>query len=257
MSEVKKKQLLYMQLRDSILADYKDKPYYSPLPGERELCDIYSVSRPTVRKALEILEDERCIIRLTGKGAFFIGNKEFVDANNDMRFSDIAFYNQVSLRGDYTSSKVLLQKIEIADKEVAVMLRLPKNAKVFHLERLRYINGKLYSLANAYIPYELCPELTEYDFSDRSLHNTLCQYGHVPFKADKTIEISKASEYDAMHLDLKPGDPISISSTVTYDEQGNMLEYAVTRADAYKTLIQMQVYNQDHVKDKVMREKRQ
>ena len=60
-----------------------------------------------------------------------------------------------------------------------------------------------------------------------------------------------------MHLDLKPGDPISISSTVTYDEQGNMLEYAVTRADAYKTLIQMQVYNQDHVKDKVMREKRQ
>lgn len=87
-----------------------------------------------------------------------------MDANNDMRFSDIAFYNQVSLRGDYTSSKVLLQKIEIADKEVAVMLRLPKNAKVFHLERLRYINGKLYSLANAYIPYELCPELTEYDF---------------------------------------------------------------------------------------------
>ena len=41
------------------------------------------------------------------------------------------------------------------------------------------------------------------------------------------------------------------------EDYGHMLEYAVTRADAYKTLIQMQVYNQDHVKDKVMREKRQ
>lgn len=43
MSEVKKKQLLYMQLRDSILADYKDKPYYSPLPGSVN-CAIFILS---------------------------------------------------------------------------------------------------------------------------------------------------------------------------------------------------------------------
>lgn len=42
-----------MKLCHQLMIDYQNKPYYSPLPGERELCEIYKVSRPTVRKALK------------------------------------------------------------------------------------------------------------------------------------------------------------------------------------------------------------
>ena len=72
----RKIELLYMKLCHQLMIDYQNKPYYSPLPGERELCEIYKVSRPTVRKALEVLESEGCIVRFAGKGAFFIGNKQ-------------------------------------------------------------------------------------------------------------------------------------------------------------------------------------
>ena len=72
----RKTELLYMKLCHQLMSDYENKPYYSPLPGERELCEIYKVSRPTVRKALEVLENEGCIARFAGKGAFFIGNKQ-------------------------------------------------------------------------------------------------------------------------------------------------------------------------------------
>lgn len=151
---IKKKQLLYMQLKEDILADYEKKPYYSPLPGERELCDVYNVSRPTVRRALEILEEEGCIMRFAGKGAFFIGTKK-QQGNKKAASSRIAFYNQVRLRGDYTSSKVLTQKAEIVSPVIAEILGIREGGMVFHLERLRYINGKLWTLADSYIDYEL------------------------------------------------------------------------------------------------------
>lgn len=244
MSHEEKKELLYMQLRDNILAEYQHKPYYTPLPGERELCEMYAVSRPTVRKALEILEEQGKIIRLAGKGAFFIGNKDFIEADsNKMQPTNIAFYDQVSLRGDYTRSKVLTEKIEMASYEVSARLKAEINSKVFHLERLRYINDKLYSLANSYILYDLCPELNEYDFSDRSLHKTLSEYGHVPYKADKTIEISKATEYESLHLDIEAGAPITITSSIIYNKEGDILEYTISKSDAFKTLIKMDVFN--------------
>ena len=61
----------YMKLCHQLMIDYQNKPYYSPLPGERELCEIYKVSRPTVRKALEVLESEGCIVRFAGKVHFY------------------------------------------------------------------------------------------------------------------------------------------------------------------------------------------
>ena len=71
MSETNKKKLLYQQLKEHILEDYKNQPYHTPLPGERALFDIYHVSRPTVRKALELLEEDGCITRFPGKGDSF------------------------------------------------------------------------------------------------------------------------------------------------------------------------------------------
>lgn len=76
MSETNKKKLLYQQLKEHILEDYKNQPYHTPLPGERALCDIYHVSRPTVRKALELLEEDGCITRFPGKGCFLYRRKQ-------------------------------------------------------------------------------------------------------------------------------------------------------------------------------------
>ncbi len=241
--DIKKKQLLYMQLKEDILADYEKKPYYSPLPGERELCDIYHVSRPTVRRALEILEEEGCIMRFAGKGAFFIGTKK-QQGNKKAAASRIAFYNQVRLRGDYTSSKVLTQKAEIVSPAIAEILGIREGGMVFHLERLRYINGKLWTLADSYIDYEMCPELLEYDYAERSLHNTLAGYGYVPFQAKRCITAQRANEYDAFHLGLQEGDPICHTRTLVYDKEGKLLECAISRGDIYKIRYDITTYNQ-------------
>ncbi len=41
-----------------------------PLPSERELADAFAVSRPTVRKAMDVLDRSRYVERLQGRGTF-------------------------------------------------------------------------------------------------------------------------------------------------------------------------------------------
>lgn len=236
------KKLLYMQLKEKLLEEYENKPYYSPLPGERKLCDIYNVSRPTVRKALELLEQDGCIARIPDKGTFFIGNNSG-RKDHDMRATNISFYNQVRLNGDFTRSRILTQKIEKANEEVAKALKIKPGAHVFHLERLRYINLELWTISDAYIEYELCPELMEHDFIMQSLHNTLSGYGHVPDWAHRKIKAGIANEYDALNLGLKKGDPICIAKTITYDSKGYPLEYSINREDFRHIIIDMVIKN--------------
>ena len=47
------------------------------LPSENELMDIYNVSRDTVRKALELLENNGYIHKIKGKGSFVLDINKF------------------------------------------------------------------------------------------------------------------------------------------------------------------------------------
>ena len=74
-----KKRPLHEKIRDAMERQFADLAYFSPIPGERELCQTLGVSRPTVRKALELLEAENKIVRMQGRGSFYTGEKIPVD----------------------------------------------------------------------------------------------------------------------------------------------------------------------------------
>ena len=63
---------LYMQIKENIQHKIEQGVYADgdKLPSERELCEIFSVSRIPVRKALELLESEGLIHSFQGKGSF-------------------------------------------------------------------------------------------------------------------------------------------------------------------------------------------
>lgn len=231
---------LYMELKNRLLEAFSDMEYYTTIPSERELCEQFGVSRPTVRKALELLEKEQIVIRMQGKCSFFMGNKVHVDSSKS---TGIAFYNEVISKGQYTRSKILTQNLENASKPIALRLGIDENEKIFHLERLRYIEDELYSLANSFISIKLCPELLKFDFTNISLFKMLEEHGVHPYRADKVLEIKQANEYDVIHLGLNLKDPVSVMQTITYDKQGQVLEYAISRSLAYKTRYEMTAYN--------------
>ena len=231
---MEKKTILQAKVQEEFKKKFKDEPYFSALPGERELCQMFNVSRPTIRKVLECLEKEGIIERVQGRGTFYIGNKMPIDYSEQSKHG-IGLYSVLSYAGKITSSRVLQQDIEVPGKELIMRLQIPENELVFHLKRIRYVDGELYNVVDDYIPLKLCPKLMEVDFAKASLMKTMEENNIIPFREEKTIEIFKANAMEAAYLNLQVGDPISVTRIKTYDKNMNMIQYAISKSDAYKS----------------------
>ena len=68
---------LYHQLKVKIKTEIEKGLWQlgSRIPSEKELCDTYKISRPTVRQALQELVREGLFDRKKGKGTFVIQSK--------------------------------------------------------------------------------------------------------------------------------------------------------------------------------------
>lgn len=231
---MKKMTPVQQQVKDNFLERFKNSPYNYLLPGERILCQMFNVSRPTLRKVMDNLEEEGLITRIHGKGSFYTGNKVSVDYSHSNTLG-LGLSNVLHNNGGITRSHVLQQEIEFPSPEIATHLNIPEDEIVFHLKRQRFINDILYNLSDDYIPLQLCPELMHLDFTTRSLISTLEEYSIIPYKEEKTIEIKKADFQEAAYLQLFEKDPISITHIQTYDADGKIIQYATSKADAYKS----------------------
>lgn len=225
---------LYLEIKNKMISYFSNMEYYSPLPSERELSHTFNASRPTIRKSLEELETENIIVRIQGKGTFYVGNKVPIDYS-DASHNGLGLYSILNSVGKFTKSRVLQQTIEFPKSDVAIRLNMPKTDMAFHLKRLRYVNDNLYSIADDYIPLKVCPNLLDVDFTDHSLFRMLEENHVIPYKEDKNIEIRRADIKEATYLNLKEDDPISVTHIITYDKDGGIIQYAISRSDAYKS----------------------
>lgn len=234
---------LYEQIKHRLLTDYATLPYYSAFPSEREICERYGVSRPTVRTALKQLEDEGIIVKLPRKGTFFLGNQPHVD---HQLASATGFFNDVRLQGRTTTSKILFQNVERASARIARLLGVAEGDQVYRLERLRYLDGQIYSLSDSYLPIQYLPLLVKVDFTTHSLYDTLSSQGVVPYQGRQQLTFKPANSYEAMHLEVEEGTPLCVMGSRMYTEDGQLIEYAEVKTPAYRTSYEMVVYRDQH-----------
>lgn len=230
----KKPPRLHEKIRDEMERQFADLAYFSPIPGERELCQQLGVSRPTVRKALELLESENKIVRMQGRGSFYTGEKIPVDyAEAQTRGFGLA--QMFSAEGRVTRSTVLQQVVEPARGNLAAMLGIAAQTLVFHLTRLRYVDEHIYAVTDDYIPLALCPQLVHVDFTKNSLLQTLEAHDVRPYAEDKTIEVIRAAPEIALYLEVEAEAPIFVTRILTTDRDGHIIQYATSKADAFRS----------------------
>ena len=201
-------------------------------PSERELAELFGVSRMTVRQAVQRLRQEGLIYYERGVGTFVTNHKIDVHTRNLGGFSD----EMISL-GLAPSSRVLKLKRETADKQVQQELRLKIDAEVFYLERLRLADDEPMAYETTYLPTALCPELDQQDLTKNSLYQILVQDYNLRINhAAESLEAAAATQFVARQLGIKTGTPVLVVRRVVFSESNEPIESARTtyRADRYR-----------------------
>lgn len=184
------------------------------LPSEREMMLAHNVSRITVRKAIEELEQEGYVYKVQGKGTFVRG----VQKRQDL-FSITSCTQDVVRQGMVPTRKVVGSDVVDADNKRLRNLGLAKDEKVFRLSRIYYADGEAINFTTAYLPYKYFPKIEQYDFANASLYETIeNDYQAKITRAERSIEAVIAFDETCKYLNVHPGVPLLLFQCVTYGE---------------------------------------
>lgn len=164
------------------------------LPTENRLCEQYQVSRGTVRKAYDILEQDGLIRREQGSGIYVA--------------EPAPTPNQFSLIENRNLRTVTLTKELITPNEqLSEILSIPLDSNVIHLVQMQYDNGQAIIYEERYLSEQLCPTLIDDDLENESIHNLLIEkYGLSLVKLTHSIDIRDIPADIAEHMDVKKGE---------------------------------------------------
>ncbi len=217
---------LYMQisqdLKEKIMSGaYK---YGQNIPTELELQELYSVSRITVRQALQSLEQEGLVVRARGKGTMVSGREKIEEQLTCIR----SFTEEMRERNMIPGTKLAeVDKIK-ADERLADIFSCGINETLYHIRRVRTADGKAMVLFDSYIfsRKELPLESERYN---GSLYQLLEEQGiERPVGVEERFEAIAADEETGRALDIEPGAPIMKRTRFSFNKDLQVQEYTVS-----------------------------
>lgn len=225
---------LYYQLKNIIteMIENEELKPQDPIPSERELCEYHGVSRMTVNKAITSLVSEGLLYREQGKGTFVARPKER-HSLSELR----SFTEDMRRQGMTVETKIISFQKRPVTKKLEKALQLGEGQQVFEIRRLRIVSGEPYALETAYIPTNLCEDLTAEKLENHSLYAILSEVYQLEMAyAYQTIEPVIIDDYESMLLQVEKNSLGLLFSRKTYlkDHTPMELTKAIYRSDKYK-----------------------
>ncbi|MFO8099771.1 MAG: GntR family transcriptional regulator [Salinibacter sp.] len=171
------------------------------LPSEKELGEMFDVSRVTVRRALQTLEHEGYIYRRQGLGSFVNDRSA---AQGLVRLTDFA--QDMAQAGLEASSEVMHHASETPPAAVADRLNLDANTTVVRLDRRRLGDGHPVAFDRTWLPLFYAQLLENHDLSQETIYRILEQDYEIPVLRGRYRVTAVNAEADmAAALDVEPG----------------------------------------------------
>jgi len=219
---------LYFQLKQILLEEIKAGAYLvdEAIPTEKELSEMFEVSRTTVRQAVAELRHEGWLYCVKSKGTFV----KSVKIKQDFIKRLESFNEQIERAGGVPSTEVLFlgaAKVTPADAE---QFELEENAKMLALSRRRFVDHEPIVTVRTLLPLDRCAFLLEHDFQRESLYEVLSTRPESRVcRVTRVLEAVAANADDARLLNIPVGAPVQFSRTVGYNFEGQPVEYSIAR----------------------------
>ena len=222
-------------VRDELLSMLDELRVGDAIPSERRLAASLSVSRPTLRQAIDELVREGLLVRRHGSGTYV------AEAKIALPLTMTSFSEDMARRGMRPSSQVLTFEAISAGAKLGQRLRISPAEQVWRIRRLRLADEETMAIEFSTRP-RVCSRLTRDDLEGHSFYELLRErFGVVVASGVQTIEPTVTSEDEAEILGVPLHAPAFLFERITESERGEVVEFvrSVYRGDRYRLVAEL------------------
>jgi GntR family transcriptional regulator len=218
---------LYLQLRYLLLTQLERGDFdESGFPAEREIEQKYNVSRTTVRRATDELAKEGYITRQRGKGSFAIPSKTRILGST---FHSV--YDDLNDSENELEAHVLGIEKKVLSDDIIKLFNADQPIEFIIVELLRLLNQEPFIIATIYIPSSPDYDITVDDFGQygSTIYIFEEKLGVKIVGASRSLEAVRCLAEEAPLLKVQTNDPLLMTKTLVFDDQGKPVFYAKSR----------------------------
>ncbi|WP_428910724.1 trehalose operon repressor [Niallia sp. Krafla_26] len=195
------------------------------LPSENELVDLYSASRETIRKALNMLSEDGYIHKVQGKGSIVLDVSRF-----DFPISGLVSFKELAPKmGNRAKTHVVEFEKEMASSDVMNKLKMDDEESIWHVYRVREIDGARIILDKDFIIEKYAPSLTKEICQDSIYQYIEEVVGLTISFAKKEITIEVPTEEDQRYLDLDGFHSVVVVKNYVFLDDATQFQYTESR----------------------------
>lgn len=206
------------------------------LPTEREVCEMFGVSRMTVRQALQSLERSGSVVRRKGRtGGTFVAE---VPIDRDLS-TLTSLWQKLREQGHETEMRVLSNRLCVPTSAAAVALGLSPDDAGVEITRVRLADARALSIERSILPAATFASLVQMSL-DRSLFDLLEeQFSIYAEQVVTRVRAVLAAKEDAAILGVDVGSPLIELENIAHTPEGVafMYEKLLFRGDRARLIV--------------------
>jgi GntR family transcriptional regulator len=229
---------LYFQVENIIKEQIENNEilYGEVLPSEKQLQELYGVSRVTIRQAISSLVNAGYLQCSRGIGTTVVFEKIDENLNRVISFSEEMEQHGIKMETSYCI--ISLQK---TNKIIASNLNIREGEESYKLIRVRCAKGTPMVYSTTYLKKNYILPLEPKVYMD-SLYKLLdSEYGIKIVNGQDTFEATLSNQTIGGFLNIPTGSPIFKRTRKTFDQNNELVEYTICYypGDKYKYTVEL------------------